>query len=227
MRKDFRSYEPLLLALHRWLDALIGAGLLLATSHFYHVYSQKYLELACFAFFITFVSFQVLDLYRSWRGLSLVHELHQIFWGCFLVYVILFSISAILKDSQNFSSPAVLIWMIAWPLSLGAQRLILRTVQRRYRKRGYNVQRAVIVGAGKHARQLAQWITRTPWCGTKILGFFDDEASSPVEGCPILGKIEALSGYLRDHSVPFNRIDLRRFRSRNVRSSVRTDGYVF
>jgi putative colanic acid biosysnthesis UDP-glucose lipid carrier transferase len=198
VRKDYRSYEPLLLAFHQWMDALIGAGLLFGISYYYHQDNQIYLELVCFAFFAIFVCFHVLDLYRSWRGLSLIHELHQMSWGCFLVYFLLFLISCILRRTEYFSSPVVLSWMITWPVLLGVQRLILRTVQRHYRTKGYNLQRAVVVGAGEIAQHLAQWIRENPWCGTKVLGFFDDKASSPIEDYPILGRIEALPGYLRD-----------------------------
>jgi putative colanic acid biosynthesis UDP-glucose lipid carrier transferase len=63
---------------------------------------------------------------------------------------------------------------------------------RELRRRGYNLRRIVIVGAGDLGREIAERIRRMPWSGLEVLAFYDDDrslhgtklAAVPVAGSP-------------------------------------------
>lgn len=196
-RGKLRPYEPLLMTLLRVLDASLGAALFIGPIAFLDMDSPYIWEATILIFFMIMVCFHAVGLYRSWRFSSLQYEISQIFLGCFILYAFLFSIGYFLKVSHEFSRHVMICWMVIWPIVMAAERIIIRTILRRYRRKGHNVRRAVIAGAGKMGEQLAHMITENPWSGTRILGFFDDKAKKPVGGYPILGDLKALPEYAK------------------------------
>ena len=192
-----RPYEPLLMTLHRVWDALLGVGFLVALSIIFHKLIPHIWETAILIFLLTVICFHAVGLYRSWRFSSFQYEISQIFFGCFILYTFLFLMGYFLKVSHEFPRSVVISWMLIWPIVMSTERIIIRTILRRYRKRGHNVRRAVIAGAGEMGKQLAYLITENPWSGTQLMGFFDDKVKRPVKGYPILGDLNALPEYVK------------------------------
>ena len=192
-----RPYEPLLMTLLRVWDALLGAVFFIGLSVIFHRFMPHIWEAVFFIFFITMVFFHAVGLYRSWRFSSFQYEIYQIFFGCFILYAFLFLVGYFLKVSHEFPRSVVISWMVIWPIVMATERVLIRTILRRYRRKGHNVRRAVIAGAGKTGRQLAHLITENPWSGTLLMGFFDDKVKRPVGDYPILGDLNALPEYVK------------------------------
>jgi exopolysaccharide biosynthesis polyprenyl glycosylphosphotransferase len=81
---------------------------------------------------------------------------------------------------------------------------MLRTV----RKKGKNMRRAVVVGAGELGVTLVKEIEAMPWAGIEILGFFDDvtneaESIETVMKIPVLGNIADIQDYLDTHDIDY------------------------
>jgi putative colanic acid biosynthesis UDP-glucose lipid carrier transferase len=201
MSSKLRPYEPLLMTLHRVLDASLGAGLFLGFCILYMRYRSRNLDSALFIFFATLVCFSVVKVYQSWRGASLLNEANRILLGCCTVYMVFFSTVYILNISHVFPRRVALTWMVTWPALLLIERWAIRAVLKQYRAKGYNVRRAVIAGSGDPGERLARWLDENPWSGTKLLGFFDDKSTQPLRGHSVLGTLDALLPYVRNNSV--------------------------
>jgi putative colanic acid biosysnthesis UDP-glucose lipid carrier transferase len=201
MSSKLRTYEPLLMTLHRVIDAFLGAGLFLLLCILYGRYRVRNQDSAIFIFFATLVCFSVVKIYQSWRGTSLLNEANRILLGCCTVYMVFFSTVYLLNISYVFPRRVALTWMITWPALLLIERWTIRALLKKYRIKGYNVRRAVIAGAGDLGERLARWLDVNPWSGTVLLGFFDDKSTQPVRGHPVMGALEELPTYVKSNSV--------------------------
>jgi putative colanic acid biosynthesis UDP-glucose lipid carrier transferase len=197
-----RPYEPLLMSLHRFFDAFLGAALLLVLAWYFSHYGRDYLILAAFTFLIALVCMEAVGLYRSWRTNSLyATEIRRLLSGCISVSLILLSAIYFLNISHHFSRLVMILWMTLWPLVLVIERLAIRYFLRYQRHSGKNYRTSIICGAGDLGQQLAQWIIDNPWSGTKIIGFFDDKAMNPLLGYPILDNLKAAPEFVLENKI--------------------------
>jgi putative colanic acid biosynthesis UDP-glucose lipid carrier transferase len=186
--------------LRAW-DALLGVASFIGLSVLLKSNLVLIWEAAILIFLLAMICFHAVGLYRSWRFSSFQYELSQIFFGCFVLYAVLFLVGYLFKVSHEFSRNAVVTWMVIWPVVMATERIILRTVLRQYRRKGRNIRRAVIAGVGRIGEQLAHVITENPWSGTYLMGFFDDKAKGTVGGYPILGDLRALPEYAKNQDI--------------------------
>src|SRR5665647_94347 len=162
---------------------------------------QTYYIMSIFIFFIAIVCLHMAGIYRSWRmGLTAI-EMGHLFSGCCMVYVLFFITAYFLKISSELSRLVMILWMIIWPMFLLGERLLFRTFLRYQRQKGRNIRTCIIAGAGDLGCQLARWIENNHWAGTKLIGFFDDKATKPIEGYPVLDNLEAIPSYIRENRV--------------------------
>ena len=192
-----RPYEPFLMTLLRVLDALLGVALFFGFINYFNVNPLHIREAAILIFFTTILCLHSVGLYRSWRFSAIRQEIIQICSGCFVLYMLLFFVSYILDTSGEFSRSLVISWMIVWPIVISLERVLIRFILRRYRKKGRNVRMAVVAGYGVVAEQLAHLIAENPWSGTRLLGVFDDKEKKPLGDVPFLGNLNALPEYAK------------------------------
>ncbi len=196
-----RPFEPALMALHRIGDAFLAAGFFLFLAVAYQMYVPDYISAALLIFFLTTLLFQSAGFYKSWRVASLRHEIQQILVGCFFVYVALFATGYFLKVSQVFSRRVIITWIIALPLLLAVERCCIRSFLRHFRNKGRNLRRVVIAGATDLSARLIGAVKANPWFGMEVICFFDDRAAGNVCGYPVIGRLESLPAYVRNHAV--------------------------
>ena len=174
-----RSHGGELSFFHRMLDVVIVLGTLWASAKGYGVTIGLQYELVgmlavvCFLFFSEWHA-----LYISWRADSIRHEAWMILsiWG--LTCCVLLALGFFSKSSIHFSRVTISAWIIATPVLLVGERILLRFVLRRFRKLGFNTRSVAIVGGGKSASQLVDIISNSPWMGLKIKGVYDDAESA-------------------------------------------------
>jgi len=81
-------------------------------------------------------------------------------------------------------------------------RLIVRSIQRFFLKKGFGGRRTVIVGKGEDAYHLADEINRNPSLGFTLTGYFNVIKSTNMDRyCPYLGTPEEISTYLTNHNI--------------------------
>ena len=142
--------------------------------------------------------FPFVGLYAPQRGVTLFEEVRRLFNAWLLLATAWFAFLFLSKLGTDFSRAWSIYWIgagFAVHLSArGAIRVTLRTL----RRRGYNLRRIAIVGAGALGREIAQRIRRLPWSGLELRCFYDDDPAltgTSVVGVTVAGPVDRL---LRD-----------------------------
>ncbi|MCX7933648.1 MAG: hypothetical protein N3A66_00130, partial [Planctomycetota bacterium] len=137
----------------------------------------------------------VLGLYRENQSLLAVEEDVQFLRGFFLAAAIALALSFALRD-QPLPRLALISALIFTPFLALLGRRIIWALNERLATAGIGQEPALIYGAGKTGRRLADRIMRSPGLGLRLVGFIDDNlpAGSTVEidrapplALPVLG----------------------------------------
>lgn len=189
-------------------DCLLCVGYLAMLVHWYRVpWSVYYTRLLFITFILCFISFQSVQLYRSWRGGKYYLEFLAILKAWVMIIGILLFYFFIFKISHAYSRAVFLIWSLTTPFFIFALHGTARKCLRTIRRKGKNVRRAVVVGAGELGVTLVKEIETMPWAGIEVLGFFDnayrEEGVSEVMGIPVLGAVDEIQEYLDTHDIDY------------------------
>ncbi|MCJ8166395.1 undecaprenyl-phosphate glucose phosphotransferase [Pontibacter sp. E15-1] len=150
-----------------------------------------------FAWLAWFICATLVSTYRLYRvtptAKALINALKAI-----TLYVILIEATisvlhvTVISKSFRFNHYAILLVLVlCW-------RLIVITVLKLYRARGYNYRNVIIVGYSKSGKELKKFFKRHPELGYRFLGFFDDNANSDSD---IKGTIESVEDYALQYGV--------------------------
>ncbi|THB77678.1 MAG: sugar transferase [Desulfobulbaceae bacterium] len=223
---NLREQSSLMARLLHLLDCLLVVGYLSILVYWYRVpWSQYYTRLVIITFILTLISFQSFQLYRSWRGWKFYTEFLIILKAWVMVIGILLFYFFIFKISIAYSRAVFMIWSTTTPILLFIIHLSARKILRYFRRRGKNVRRAVIVGAGDLGINLARELETIPWAGIEIMGFFDDKVAEEPEltamGKPVIGTISELPEYLSVNDIDYVYIALPMRAERKIFSILR------
>ncbi|MBC7171303.1 MAG: hypothetical protein H5U40_02690, partial [Polyangiaceae bacterium] len=177
----------------RLVDAALITGL---HNLAYHLYPAEWSSLQVAASVIAVFAFHFVaesnGLYQAWRGAPMRIELLRVLGAWLAVIPTLLFLGFFTKTSEEFSRIGTLIWFVATPAAVCANRVGLRLVARELRKRGRNQRVAAIAGATNLGRRLARQMAEEPWLGMNLRGFFDDRhpgrldpkalAMAPIQG---------------------------------------------
>lgn len=150
------------------------------------------------------------DCYRSHRTVSLLEEAWDILRVCvgglavlaLVVYAL--RIDERLLGSDQFSRLWVLLIGVLAGLLLLTEKLVLRTLSRYVRARGFNYRTVLIVGTSPGAFSLADSIRDHRYWGFRILGFVahsDVGQPIPRPGAKVLGTIDDIPRLVNENVV--------------------------
>ena len=195
-----QSYHSWLLLILRLLDVSVVMGTLLIVCRLRSVgWSDRYTAILIQAVLLTVIAMHAVNLYRPWRGDSILHEFRLIFAGWMLVVVGLLSLTFITKSTAFLSRIVVTAWFLSAPMAMAMVHWLGRLVLHELRRRGYNTRSAVIAGAGHLGEQLAQCIQNATWAGIDLIGFFDDDKSKQskqIGHLTIKGRLDQLPEFV-------------------------------
>ena len=208
------------------VDCLLVVGYLAALVYWYRVpWSDHYNRLIVITFILCLVGFQSFQLYRSWRGWKFYTEFYVIIKAWATVVGLLLFYFFIFKISVAYSRVVFLIWSITTPFLLFLVHLTARKILRYFRRRGKNVRRAVIAGAGDLGMSLVRELETIPWAGIEVMGFFDDKVPDDPKltamGKPVIGDIGMLPEYLNSNDIDYVYIALPMRAERKIFSILR------
>ena len=195
---------PLVTFFKRVLDPFIILSLLYGlTGLFGERFTGHYLVLAIIGFFVSSYVYEQIDLYRTWRSGRLLAYTRGILLGWLMIVAILIFIGYATGLDYQYSENLILIWFVITPLALLASHLTLRHIASKLRSDG-EVRSVVIVGANPPGLKLATSIADYPDLLMSFHGFFDDRDAPRHDGAlavPLLGKMERLADYVRQHNI--------------------------
>ncbi len=151
-------------------------------------------------------------LYRIRRGHSRVDETVSIVVASTLAVVILTSVLTFDRmtlvgsdDPFSYSRAFFVLFAAADIFLVALVRMVTRTVLRGVRRRGHNLRRVLIVGAGDSGSEIALKIGRHRELGYEVVGFLDDDPEKLdvdiAGGMRVIGTLDDLEETIERHGV--------------------------
>ena len=134
---------------------------------------------------------------RAQRWTSLIRSVGK---SVGLALVVSMAFLSLYRDF-NISRLTILLFAALTPLSMLSLRLLIYLYIRNARKKGRNLRRVLIIGAGSAGRRLEKSFELYPWMGFQVIGFLDDHKS---EAPDVLGKVDDVLDLLDSAKEPID-----------------------
>jgi len=174
--------------------AVILAALYIAVDARGIKFSEDYLTAGILGCLLFVLVAGMLNLYRSWRGVSLWHEFRTMAacWGVAVLGLLFTAFAS--KETGGYSRLAIGGWFLSAPFLLAFYRGFVRHGLRSCRRRGIGTRKAAIAGAGMLGQRLSRFLSRSTWVGYEVAAFYDDfkQPAAKDSGCHIAGTMEDL-----------------------------------
>ena len=136
-----------------------------------HSFSDLTLPIAL-SIVLAMLIFSRLRLYEPKRTKSLIVEAVVVIQAVLLVWMITYAITS-LADTSKLSRTTMGLVLADWLVLAVLNRLMARIVLRWFRKRGWNLRNAAIVGTGRLAQRLYHALSNNKWIGMQVCYFID------------------------------------------------------
>ena len=150
--------------------------------------------------------FPAFGVYRSWRARGVRAPVAQALAGWLAVFALTLLLMVVFKENERFSRIWMMLWFASTSAGLIVVRLLVFGVLRGLRARGYNRRRAVIVGSGAQAAELAARCRRAGWAGFEVVAAFHPrehagaDETRALDGVP-LRPLSELGRFVREGGV--------------------------
>ena len=163
----------------------------------------KYLTLAILVAMTWGVVFAVLNVYRAASTPSLFKEVYRVLRAN-LTALLVFMAAALVVAEVKPSRAVLLIFGLLSSAALVLSRIVFRQALITMNRSARNLQRALIVGTGELARELARKIRGHRELGLTVAGFAADTSTQAVveaEGLPVLGDATDVARIVREAKI--------------------------
>lgn len=145
--------------------------------------------------------YRIEGIYNYVRGRGWLEEMYSLTTATFTGIVIVVFIFFFFRP-QYYSRLIYLYAGILIVLLLTLERVVLRLILTRLRKRGIGVDRALIVGGGEIGRAIMRNVLAQPNLGYRIEGFVDDDpAKGDFGSFRLLGRTDQLARLVREYHI--------------------------
>jgi exopolysaccharide biosynthesis polyprenyl glycosylphosphotransferase len=170
-----------------------------------------YLTGSAFIVAVWLMIFTARKVYRSRRNVPLSDELIGVVKVVSLGMLVVMS-AAFFYRGFSFSRIVFGILWVASIVTVFAGRAVIHTIERRWYRKGRNIQRAVIIGGDALAEQVYLRLDRHPAFGFAIAGYFADAPAPPelrLASAPYLGTLDQAAARLKAEGLDLAFIALR------------------
>jgi exopolysaccharide biosynthesis polyprenyl glycosylphosphotransferase len=182
-----------------WVRAVLFAPFMRTFDHTWTIY------LSIFPLILLFwlTSFQSLGLYKTSQSNSSLTEVAKVTRAVTLTIFCVITVSYFWK--WDFSRGLIVLFWFSAVILSNLIRQVIRSVQVSFRRKGYHLNRTVIVGTGDMGKMLIRAIRDVPEAGIQVVGIVDDTEPDPEDtdwkGIRYLGGIPKLEEIIRASSV--------------------------
>lgn len=188
-----RLVDPLIILTSLYFFTLVGG----------EPFKPYYVLLMIVTFFISCHIYTEVNPYRAWHEGNFWAYARDVFVGWSIIIIILLLIGRVTGFNHEYEVKIILPWFVFTPFLLLASHFFVRQMIAKQFKEG-EVRSAIIVGGNEVGLELAERIARCPYLLMDMRGFFDDRAESRhslTPQAPMLGKIEEVADYVREHNI--------------------------
>ncbi len=147
------------------------------------------------------IIYSIFNLYKPYRFKNSIEELINIIksnaLGLFILMTLLF-----LFKYMDYSRYLLFLFALISTSVVIAERMLLRLILRRIRKKGYNLKHILIIGFGETAVNFIEKIKNNAHWGYNIAGILDDhQRENHTNDLEIMGTISELERYLEEKDI--------------------------
>lgn len=156
---------------------------------------QHYLNMILFIWLIWAFVFKRMGLYKAMRGVRRMREIWLLINANALGVLLLIAVTYLFREKNvPFSRLVFVYFVITATIFTIAERVILRSVLREIRRRGYNLRYMLLVGAGQVAGDIASRIRLNSDLGIQLIGCLSKSGTEEKgpRGLPIIGSYRDL-----------------------------------
>jgi Undecaprenyl-phosphate glucose phosphotransferase len=146
------------------------------------------------------ITYRVCGLYEIHRLRQLPRELEVVCGASGLLFLLAIAVTFFRRDLYE-SRLALGLFLVLNAAALAATRRAVWALLKGLRGQGFNYGRALIVGAERTGRLVAQTISNNRWTGLEAVGFVDEPCRREPDVLPRLGRIEDLAGVVVRHDI--------------------------
>jgi putative colanic acid biosynthesis UDP-glucose lipid carrier transferase len=177
-----RTHRSLVDLAYRIVDAAaIIAAALIAADHTPGESLPYIAAIAATTLLVHSIAIEISGLYRNWRGSNLSLELWCVLTNWVYTAPAVLGVGLLTQYNAQLTYATKVLWLLVTPAAMASGRIVLRSLLRKLRKRGFNTRRFAICGVNKLAMQLARNVQNTPELGLDFVGYFDDRPESRTE----------------------------------------------
>ncbi|HIA07328.1 MAG TPA: undecaprenyl-phosphate glucose phosphotransferase [Flavobacteriales bacterium] len=163
--------------------------------------TDKYIGLIVVFNIVWLLVSSILRIYELYRVLSFENVTINLVKSAVLHLLFIAIILVSLKESQFMSRQFIFYTYLYFGVMLILFRLAFLTFLRRVRSKGINNRNAVVIGAGPVGMEVREFLLKKTEFGFNFLGFFDDNGYGTDHPDLVLGKIDDLEDYIKDHQI--------------------------
>lgn len=144
------------------------------------------------------ISSRIFALYQSRRMSFGAHEIADIIKAVTTTLILVVCFIYVTRRFE-FSRLAYFYFWIGTISTLSIERIAIRNVLRNFRKRGYNLRFALVIGSGDLVEKLLHSISSHPELGVGVSGiltFKREEINRSISGVPVIGFIDDLDNII-------------------------------
>ncbi len=146
---------------------------------------------------------KVCDLYEPLRGRSSLTEFYNIIKVTSLSILMIAALSFFYRG-ESYSRLVVLIfWGVSTVMMIGSHLFVRRLILQ-IRKKGYYLNKVLVVGAGELGQRVAHTIDLHPEIGFSVAGYLSthkDKVGKTFGEHKVLGLVQDISEYIKEHKV--------------------------
>jgi exopolysaccharide biosynthesis polyprenyl glycosylphosphotransferase len=147
-------------------------------------------------------TFLFYNLYIPRRGISRIDLLFAITPAVVLAFGLALAVSTFFNLSLDLPRSTLIIWAVLSAVFVWFGRLVLDTILRALRKRGFDETRVLIVGTGQTGEIVLEKIRHAPELGYRVIGFVDNTSGlQTVDDVPVLGVVSELPSLIETHRI--------------------------
>ncbi|MCA9731712.1 MAG: undecaprenyl-phosphate glucose phosphotransferase [Deferribacteres bacterium] len=165
---------------------------------------NSYVIMCIAAPILTVISFYMLNIYQTRRIESVFIDLMPILSSSVILVLSLSAITFYYRET-SFSRLTFILFGITFFILVGFERILIRSVLKYLRRKGLNVKRLLLVGAGDIADRLINTLTRNKSFGYQIVGIIDDHNTNSYypkqHGVKIIGRTKELARTVHENHI--------------------------
>jgi Undecaprenyl-phosphate glucose phosphotransferase len=208
-----KRYHHIVGGIFRFVDAAV-IGLAWLTAYWIRFYLpivevtkglpsfDKYSALSPLIIILWMMIFSAFKIYKSRRMLVQSHEIYLIFKAHAIALLIFIALTYLFSE-YKYSRVVILYFGGIGAAGLLFFRILLRTLLREIRRKGYNLRHVLGVGEGAALEMLIQSIEKFPELGIRLVGVVTHEKSraKSIRGKPVLGHFEEIHHIIESSKV--------------------------